>query len=95
MYMLTGPPIMGVTIVPPHKLAYWKVRMEHRFGRSVPERTRGVPRSWLRHYIQCLEDATDEAVNLYFSTLPKQLNFVNPYLIMLHNPSLINKLLKY
>ena len=64
---LTGLPIRGEPLVPgrPPMAMAWKARLGNRFGIPVRDSARGVPRTWLRHFSHCSEDAPDEVVRTH------------------------------
>ena len=64
--MLTGLPLRGHAVVPPPRRPDWKVRMAERFGDPIPQNMSGVPHSWLRRYMVCPVDATQQVIRTHF-----------------------------
>nr|CCI55346.1 PH01B019A14.15 [Phyllostachys edulis] len=62
---ITGLPLRGRAVVPPPRSPDWKARLNHRFGQPILERSKGVPHVWLRRFMHCPNDATDEVVRCY------------------------------
>jgi len=62
---ITGLPLRGRAVVPPPRSPDWKARLNHRFGEPIPERCKGVPQAWLRRYMHCPNDATEEVVRCH------------------------------
>ena len=62
---LTGLPIRGVPLVPGPPSVDWKARLVQRFGQSLPEGARGVPRAWLRQFRKCPQGAPHEVVRTH------------------------------